>query len=73
MIAGAGDGTAHAVKVNRRAGVALQHVQARRQRGFVAQNNVIVSHTEENYDTNEMGLLAAVDRNADKGEREEVN
>lgn len=69
LIAGGGDGTIHAIKVNTGEPVWRYFMSKRGVNTgvIVAGANVIVSHSEENLDTNEMGLLAAVDINS-KGE-----
>ena len=69
LIAGGGDGTVHAVKVNTGEPVWKFFMSKRGVNTgvVVAGTNVIVSHSEENLETSEMGLLAAVDLNA-KGE-----
>jgi outer membrane protein assembly factor BamB len=66
LIAGGGDGTVHAVKVNTGEPVWKFYMSKRGVNSgvIVAGTNVIVSHSEENLDTSEMGLLAAVDLNA---------
>ena len=69
LIAGGGDGTVHAVKVNTGEPVWRFYMSKRGVNSgvIVAGASVIVSHSEENLDTSEMGLLAAVDINS-KGE-----
>ncbi len=66
LIAGGGDGTVHAVRVNTGEPVWKFYMSKRGVNSgvIVAGTNVIVSHSEENLDTSEMGLLAAVDLNA---------
>ncbi len=63
MIAGAGDGTINALKVNTGEPVWTYGVSKRGVNpGVVMKGNLaLVSHQEENLETNEMGLLAAVD------------
>ena len=63
MIAGAGDGTINALKVNTGEPVWTYGVSKRGVNpGVVMKGNLaFVSHQEENLDTNEMGLLAVVD------------
>ncbi|MBK5292591.1 MAG: PQQ-binding-like beta-propeller repeat protein [Acidobacteriia bacterium] len=66
LIAGGGDGTVHAIKVSTGESV-WKYVISKRgvNTGVVVYNNTAyVSHSEENFDTNEMGLLAAVDATA---------
>ena len=66
LIAGAGDGTVHALKVSTGEPV-WKFVISKRgvNTGPVAFNNLVfVSHSEENLDTSDMGLLAAVDGTA---------
>ena len=63
LIYGAGDGAVYALKVNT-GEVVWKHEMSKRgiNSGAVINNNtVIVSHSEENLDTNEMGLLAGID------------
>ena len=69
LIAGGGDGTVHAVRVNTGEPVWRFYMSKRGVNTgvIVAGTNVIVTHSEENLDTSEMGLMAAVDINA-KGE-----
>jgi outer membrane protein assembly factor BamB len=66
LIAGGGDGTVHAVQVA--TGVSVwKYVISKRgvNTGVVVHDNIaFVSHSEENLDTSEMGLLAAVDASA---------
>ncbi|MEW6125847.1 MAG: PQQ-binding-like beta-propeller repeat protein [Acidobacteriota bacterium] len=66
MIAGAGDGTINAIKVNTGEPVWSYGASKRGVNpGVVMKGNLaIVSHQEENLDTNEMGLLAALDATA---------
>ena len=63
MIAGAGDGTVNALKVNTGEPVWSYPVSKRGVNPGVILNGTtaIITHQEENLDTNEMGLLAAVD------------
>jgi outer membrane protein assembly factor BamB len=63
LIQGGGDGTIHAIKVWTGEPVWRYVISKRGINTGVALagNNVIVSHSEENLDTSEMGLLAAVD------------
>ncbi|MFN7827576.1 MAG: PQQ-binding-like beta-propeller repeat protein [Acidobacteriota bacterium] len=63
LIAGAGDGTINALKVNTGEPVWTYGVSKRGVNpGVVMKGNLaFVSHQEENLDTNEMGLLAVVD------------
>jgi outer membrane protein assembly factor BamB len=66
LIAGGGDGTIHAIKV-RTGEPVWKYVISKRgvNTGVLVFNNLaVVSHSEENLDTNEMGLLAAVDATA---------
>ena len=66
LIGGAGDGTVHALKVATGEPV-WKFVMSKRgvNTGPVALNNLVfVSHSEENLDTSEMGLLAALDGTA---------
>lgn len=63
LITGASDGAIHAVKVG--TGEAVWNYMMSK-RGIntgvvVIGNSVFVSHSEENYDTNEMGSIAAID------------
>src|SRR5262245_46509024 len=69
LIAGGGDGTVHAIRVNTGEPVWRYYMSKRGVNSgvVVSGTNVIVSHSEENLDTSEMGLLAAVDLNS-KGE-----
>ncbi|MBM3811491.1 MAG: hypothetical protein FJW20_07625 [Acidimicrobiia bacterium] len=63
LIAGGGDGTVHAVQVSTGQSV-WKFVMSKRgvNTGAVMFNNLaLVSHSEENLDTSDMGLLAAVD------------
>lgn len=66
LIAGGGDGTIHAVKANTGEPIWKYYMSKRGvNTGVVAGNGMVyVSHSEENLETNEMGLLAAVDINA---------
>jgi outer membrane protein assembly factor BamB len=66
MIAGAGDGTVNALKVNTGEPVWTFGVSKRGVNpGVVMKGNLaLVSHQEENLESNEMGLLAAVDATA---------
>lgn len=66
MVAGAGDGTINALKVNTGEPVWTFGVSKRGVNpGVVMKGNLaFVSHQEENLDTNEMGLLAVVDSTA---------
>ncbi len=69
LIAGGGDGTVHAIRVNTGEPV-WRYTMSKRGINtgvIVSGTNVIVSHSEENLDTSEMGMLASVDLNA-KGE-----
>jgi outer membrane protein assembly factor BamB len=63
IIAGGGDGTIHALKVWTGEPVWRYVISKRGVNTGVAvsANTVIVSHSEENLDTSEMGLLAAID------------
>ncbi|MDZ4796928.1 MAG: PQQ-binding-like beta-propeller repeat protein [Bryobacteraceae bacterium] len=63
LIAGGGDGTIHAIKVWTGEPVWKYEISKRGVNTGVAMNGTtaIVSHSEENFDTSEMGLLAAVD------------
>ncbi len=63
MIAGAGDGNVHALKVNTGEPIWSYPMSKRGiNPGVVLKGNLaFVSHPEENLDTTEMGLLAAVD------------
>lgn len=63
LIAGGGDGTMHAIKVATGEPVWKYAVSKRGlNTGVVMNGNVaLVTHSEENLDTNEMGLLAAID------------
>ncbi len=66
LIAGGGDGTVHAIKVSTGESV-WKYVISKRgvNTGVVVYNNTaFVSHSEENFDTSDMGLLAAVDATA---------
>jgi outer membrane protein assembly factor BamB len=66
LIAGGGDGTMHAIKVQTGEPV-WKYVISKRgvNTGAVMNGNVaIVTHSEENLDTSEMGLIAAVDATA---------
>ncbi|MFN7939427.1 MAG: PQQ-binding-like beta-propeller repeat protein [Bryobacteraceae bacterium] len=66
LIAGGGDGTVHAIKVLTGEPV-WKYVISKRgvNTGVLVFNNqAIVSHSEENLDTSEMGLLASVDATA---------
>jgi outer membrane protein assembly factor BamB len=66
MIAGAGDGTVNAIKVNTGEPVWSYPVSKRGVNpGVVLKGTTaIITHQEENLDSNEMGLLAAVDAGA---------
>ncbi len=66
MIAGAGDGTVNALKVNTGEPVWSYAVSKRGVNPgiLIRGTTAIISHPEENLDTNEMGLLAAVDASA---------
>jgi outer membrane protein assembly factor BamB len=66
LIAGGGDGTIHAIKAHTGEPVWKFYMSKRGvNTGVVVGNGMVyVSHSEENLDTNEMGLLAAVDINA---------
>jgi outer membrane protein assembly factor BamB len=66
MIAGAGDGTINALKVNTGEPIWTYPVSKRGVNpGVVIKGTTaIISHQEENLDTNEMGFLAAVDATA---------
>ncbi len=66
MIAGAGDGTVNAIKVNTGEPVWSYPVSKRGVNpGVVLKGTTaIITHQEENLDTSEMGLLAAVDAGA---------
>ncbi len=66
LIAGAGDGAVHALKAHTGERVWSFEMSKRGiNTGVVLQGNTaIVSHSEENLDTSEMGLLAAVDATA---------
>jgi outer membrane protein assembly factor BamB len=66
MIAGAGDGTVNAIKVNTGEPVWSYAVSKRGVNpGVVLKGNTaIITHQEENLDSSEMGLLAAVDAGA---------
>ena len=72
IIAGGGDGTVHAIKVWTGEPVWRYVISKRGINTGVAVNGntVIVSHSEENLDTSEMGLLAAIDAKS-KGEVEQ--
>jgi len=74
LIAGGGDGTIHAVKINTGEPVWKFYMSKRGvNTGVVVHaGKVIVTHSEENLDTSEMGLLAAVDINA-KGDVKKEN
>ncbi|MBC7924237.1 MAG: PQQ-binding-like beta-propeller repeat protein [Bryobacteraceae bacterium] len=63
LMAGGGDGTIHAIKLWTGEPVWRYEVSKRGVNTGVALNGttVIVSHSEENFDTSEMGLLAAID------------
>jgi outer membrane protein assembly factor BamB len=63
LIAGGGDGTVHAIKVWTGEPVWKYYMSKRGVNTGVALNGnlAIVTHSEENLDTNEMGLIAAVD------------
>ncbi len=63
LMAGGGDGTVHAIKVWTGEPVWRYEISKRGLNTGVALNGniAIVSHSEENFDTNEMGLLAAID------------
>jgi outer membrane protein assembly factor BamB len=63
LVAGGGDGTVHAIKLNTGEPVWKYFMSKRGVNTgvVVADGKVIVSHSEENLDTNEMGLLGAVD------------
>ncbi|HXG67549.1 MAG TPA: PQQ-binding-like beta-propeller repeat protein [Blastocatellia bacterium] len=66
LIAGGGDGTVHAIKANTGEPV-WKYVISKRglNTGVVIKGTTaIVSHSEENYETSDMGLLAAVDATA---------
>ncbi|MEZ5402024.1 MAG: PQQ-binding-like beta-propeller repeat protein [Bryobacteraceae bacterium] len=69
LIAGGGDGTIHAIKAHTGEPIWKFYMSKRGVNTGVAvfQNKVVVSHSEENLESNEMGLLGAVDLNA-KGE-----
>jgi outer membrane protein assembly factor BamB len=62
FVAGGGDGTVHAIKLLTGEPVWSYHISKRGvNTGVLVYNNTaIVSHSEENLDTSEMGLLAAV-------------
>lgn len=63
LISGAGDGAVYAIKLGT-GEVVWKHEMSKRglNAGVVINNNtVVVSHSEENLDTNEMGLLAGID------------
>jgi outer membrane protein assembly factor BamB len=63
LISGAGDGATYAIKLGT-GEVVWKYEMSKRgiNSGVVVNNNtVIVSHREENLDTNEMGLLAGID------------
>ena len=66
LIAGGGDGTIHAIKAQTGEPVWKYVISKRGVNTGVAINGttVIVSHSEENLDTSEMGLLAAIDGTA---------
>lgn len=63
LMAGGGDGTVHALKVLTGEPVWKYEISKRGLNTGVALNGTtaIVSHSEENFDSNEMGLLAAID------------
>lgn len=63
LLAGGGDGTVHAIKVWTGEPVWKYYMSKRGVNTGVALNGnlAIVTHSEENLDTNEMGLIAAVD------------
>jgi len=63
LMAGGGDGTIHALKVLTGEPVWKYDISKRGVNTGVVMNGTtaIVSHSEENFDTNEMGLLAAID------------
>ncbi len=63
LIAGGGDGTIHAIKLNTGEPVWKFFMSKRGVNTgvVVADGKVIVSHSEENLDTSEMGLLGAID------------
>jgi outer membrane protein assembly factor BamB len=63
LMAGGGDGTVHSIKVWTGEPVWRYEISKRGVNTGVALNGnvAIVSHSEENYDSNEMGLLAAFD------------
>ncbi|MEX2261111.1 MAG: PQQ-binding-like beta-propeller repeat protein [Bryobacteraceae bacterium] len=69
IIAGGGDGTVHALKAQTGESVWRYTISKRGVNTGIALNGTtaIVSHSEENLDTSEMGLLAAIDATA-KGE-----
>lgn len=66
LMAGGGDGTVHAIKVWTGEPVWKYYMSKRGVNTGVALNGnlAIVTHSEENLDTNEMGLIAAVDARA---------
>jgi outer membrane protein assembly factor BamB len=66
LIAGGGDGTIHAIKARTGEPVWKFYMSKRGvNTGVVVfQDKVVVSHSEENLESNEMGLLAAVDLNS---------
>ncbi|MFN7921551.1 MAG: PQQ-binding-like beta-propeller repeat protein [Bryobacteraceae bacterium] len=66
LIAGGGDGTIHAIKANTGEPIWKYYMSKRGVNTgvVVGKGLVIVSHSEENLDTSEMGLLAAVDVNS---------
>jgi outer membrane protein assembly factor BamB len=66
LIAGGGDGTVHALKVWTGEPLWKYEISKRGVNTGVALSgtNAIVSHSEENFDTSEMGLLAAIDATA---------
>jgi outer membrane protein assembly factor BamB len=66
LMAGGGDGTVHAIKVWTGEPVWKYEVSKRGLNTGVALNatTAIVSHSEENLDTSEMGLLSAIDATA---------
>jgi outer membrane protein assembly factor BamB len=74
LIAGGGDGTMHAIKVQT-GEPAWKYVVSKRglNTGAVMNGNVaIVTHSEENLDTSEMGLIAAIDASV-KGDIKKEN
>lgn len=66
LMAGGGDGTIHAIKVWTGEPVWKYVISKRGVNTGVALNGTtaIVTHSEENYDTSEMGLIAAIDAKA---------